>query len=141
MAVTNGDTVSVHYTGSLTDGTIFDSSREREPLTFTVGANQVITGFNNAVEGMEVGSTQSVNIPADHAYGQYRDDWVINVKPSDFPPEIKPEVGMDLDMHQDDGGKIPVRVTEVTEEFITLDANHPLAGMDLIFEIELVSVA
>ncbi|HOJ05072.1 MAG TPA: peptidylprolyl isomerase [Bacteroidota bacterium] len=140
MAAQNGNMVSVHYTGTLSDGTIFDSSRGREPLSFVLGAGQVIAGFNDAVDGMEIGDTRTVTIPAANAYGEYRHEWAFNVNPSDFPPEIVPEVGMDLDMHQDDGGNVPVRVTEVTEEFVTLDANHPLAGMDLTFEIELVAI-
>ncbi len=140
VAAKNGDQVSVHYTGTLTDGTIFDTSRDRDPLAFTIGAGQVIAGFNSAVEGMEIGDVRTVKIEAKDAYGEYRDEWAIVVNPSDIPPEIQPEVGMDLEMHQSDGGSIPVRVTEVTKESITLDANHPLAGMDLTFEIELVSV-
>lgn len=140
MAAKNGDMVSVHYTGTLADGTVFDSSRDRDPLSFTIGAGQVIAGFNSAVEGMEIGDVRTVNIPARDAYGEYRDEWAINVKPTDIPPEIQPEVGMDLEMHQSDGGSIPVRVTQVSEESVTLDANHPLAGMDLTFEIELVSI-
>ncbi|MFZ1728663.1 MAG: peptidylprolyl isomerase [Bacteroidota bacterium] len=135
-----GDTVAVHYTGSLTDGTIFDSSREREPLSFTLGEGQVIAGFDSAVDGMNVGDSVKVTIPAANAYGEYNEQFVLEVPPSDIPPEIGVEVGMDLQMHQEDGGAIPVRVTSVTEELVTLDANHPLAGQDLTFEIELVSI-
>jgi peptidylprolyl isomerase len=138
--VKNGDTVAVHYTGSLTDGTIFDSSRDREPLSFTVGEGQVIGGFNDAVQGMNVGEAKKVTIPATEAYGEYNDQFVLNVKPSDIPSEIEVEEGMDLQLHQEDGGAIPVRVTGVTEEAVTLDANHPLAGKDLTFEIEVVSI-
>lgn len=137
---TNGDTVAVHYTGSLTDGTIFDSSREREPLTFTLGEGQVIAGFDDAVHGMDVGDSVKVTIPAADAYGEYNEQFVISVPPADIPAEIGVEVGMDLQLHQEDGGAIPVRVTSVTEETVTLDANHPLAGQDLTFEIELVSL-
>lgn len=141
MAVaTNGDTVAVHYTGSLADGTIFDSSREREPLSFTVGEGQVIAGFNDAVQGMNVGESVKVTIPATQAYGEYNEQFVINVPPADIPAEIQVEVGMDLQLHQEDGGAIPVRVTDVSDESVTLDANHPLAGQDLTFEIELVSI-
>lgn len=136
----NGDTVRVHYTGSLTDGTVFDSSREREPLSFEVGAGQVIAGFNNAVEGMEVGQKTDVTIEAKDAYGDYREDFVINVNPSDIPEEINPEIGMELQLHQQDGGAIPVKVTAVSDDAVTLDANHPLAGKDLKFEIELVGI-
>ncbi|MBE0643478.1 MAG: peptidylprolyl isomerase [Bacteroidetes bacterium] len=137
---TNGDMVAVHYTGSLADGTIFDSSREREPLTFTVGEGQVIAGFNDAVHGMNVGDSVKVTIPAVDAYGEYNEQFVISVPPADIPAEIEVEVGMDLQLHQEDGGAIPVRVTEITDDVVTLDANHPLAGQDLTFEIELVSI-
>lgn len=137
----NGDTVRVHYTGSLTDGTVFDSSREREPLSFEVGAGQVIAGFNNAVEGMEVGQKTDVTIEAKDAYGDYREDFVINVNPSDIPEEINPEIGMELQLHQQDGGAIPVKVTAVSDDAVTLDANHPLAGKDLTFEIELMEIS
>ena len=140
VAAKNGDMVSVHYTGTLVDGLIFDTSRDRDPLAFTLGAGQVIAGFNSAVEGMEIGDVRKVTIPAIDAYGEYRDEWAIVVKPSDIPPDIQVEVGMDLEMHQEDGGSVPVRVTQVSAESITLDANHPLAGMDLTFEIELVSI-
>lgn len=136
----NGDTVAVHYTGSLADGTIFDSSRESEPLSFTVGEGQVIAGFNDAVLGMQVGESVTVTIPAADAYGEYSEQFVINVPPTDIPAELGVEVGMDLQLHQEDGGAIPVRVTEVNDDFVTLDANHPLAGQDLTFEIELVSI-
>jgi peptidylprolyl isomerase len=137
----SGDTVAVHYTGSLADGTIFDSSREREPLSFTIGEGQVIAGFNDAVDGMEVGESATVTISAANAYGEYNEQFLITVPPADIPPEIAVEVGMDLQLHQEDGGAIPVRVTEVTDDHVTLDANHPLAGQDLTFEIELVSIA
>ncbi len=137
---TNGDTVAVHYTGSLADGTIFDSSREREPLSFTVGEGQVIAGFNDAVSGMNVGDSVKVTIPATDAYGEYNEQFVINVPPADIPAEIEVEVGMDLQLHQEDGGAIPVRVTAISDDAVTLDANHPLAGQDLTFEIELVSI-
>ncbi len=137
----SGDTVAVHYTGSLADGTIFDSSREGEPLSFTIGVGQVIAGFNDAVEGMEIGESSTVTISAANAYGEYNEQFVITVPPADIPPEIEVEVGMDLQLHQEDGGAIPVRVTEVTDDHVTLDANHPLAGQNLTFEIELVSIS
>ncbi|PLX22794.1 MAG: peptidylprolyl isomerase [Ignavibacteria bacterium] len=136
----SGDKVNVHYTGSLGDGTVFDSSRERDPLTFEVGSGQVIPGFNDAVDGMDVGASVTVTIPAKDAYGDVREDFILKVKPTDIPEEITPEVGMELQLHQEDGGAVPVKVTEVTEEHVMLDANHPLAGQDLTFEIELVSI-
>jgi len=119
---------------------VFDSSRERDPLTFEVGSGQVIPGFNDAVDGMDVGASVTVTIPAKDAYGDVREDFILKVKPTDIPEEITPEVGMELQLHQEDGGAVPVKVTEVTEEHVMLDANHPLAGQDLTFEIELVSI-
>jgi peptidylprolyl isomerase len=100
----------------------------------------VIPGFNNAVEGLEVGGSVKVTIPPADAYGDYREDYIIKVNPSDIPEEISPEIGMELTLHQQDGGQVPVRVTEVTDEHVTLDANHPLAGKELTFEIELVEI-
>ncbi len=139
-AAKDGDTVQIHYTGKFPDGEVFDSSEGRAPLEFKIGTGQVIAGFNDGVIGMEVGQSKTVNIPAKNGYGEYKEEFILRVSPSDIPPEIKPEVGMALTMHQEDGGEIPVRITEVTAEQITLDANHPLSGKELVFDIELVSV-
>lgn len=139
--VKDGDTVKVHYTGTLTDGTVFDTSEEREPLEFTLGQGQLIPGFEKAVVGMNVGDSTEVEIPSDDAYGEAREDLVISVPKDQLPDDVEPQVGMQLQVNQQDGQPIPVRITEVGKENLTLDANHPLAGQDLKFEIELVEVA
>ncbi|WP_069132691.1 FKBP-type peptidyl-prolyl cis-trans isomerase [Rhodohalobacter halophilus] len=139
--VKDGDTVKVHYTGTLTDGTVFDTSAEREPLEFTLGQGQLIPGFEKAVVGMSVGDSTEVDIPSDDAYGEAREDLVISVPKNQLPDDVEPQVGMQLQVNQQDGQPIPVRITEVGEENLTLDANHPLAGKDLKFEIELVDIA
>ncbi|MFN6944964.1 MAG: peptidylprolyl isomerase [Cytophagaceae bacterium] len=135
-----GDTVKVHYTGKLKDGNVFDSSANREPLQFTLGEGKVIPGFEDAVLGMNVGDKETVEIPSEQAYGEKREDMVISVPLTEVPQDIKPEVGMQLSVQQQDGQQVPVMITAVTEEEVKLDANHPLAGEDLIFDIELVGV-
>lgn len=135
-----GDNVQVHYTGKLNDGSIFDSSTGREPLAFTVGAGQMIPGFDKAVHGMKVGDKQTVTIPFMEAYGDRREEMVIHVPIEQVPPDMKPTVGDRLAVNQPDGQQIPVTVTSVTDEHVTLDANHDLAGKDLIFDIELVQI-
>jgi peptidylprolyl isomerase len=136
----SGDTVSVHYSGRLSDGTVFDSSEGREPLTFTVGSGQVIPGFDEGVIGMAPGETRTVDIPADQAYGAYQDGLSVQVDRSQFPEGVTPEVGQQFEVGQSDGSNIVVTVTEVSPTAVTLDANHPLAGEDLTFDIELVDV-
>lgn len=135
-----GDNVQVHYTGKLNDGSIFDSSTGREPLAFTVGAGQMIPGFDKAVHGMKVGDKQTVTIPFMEAYGERREEMVIHVPAEQVPADMKPQVGDRLAVNQPDGQQIPVMVTSVTDEHVTLDANHELAGKDLIFDIELVQI-
>lgn len=137
--VKQGDTVRVHYTGRLQDGSVFDSSREREPLQFEVGAGQMIAGFDSAVKGMEVGQSKTAEIPADEAYGERRDEMMVDVPRTQVPGDINPQVGQQLAINQG-GRQIPVIVKEVNEEKIVLDANHPLAGKDLIFDIEVVEI-
>ncbi|WP_226390456.1 FKBP-type peptidyl-prolyl cis-trans isomerase [Penaeicola halotolerans] len=137
---TNGSKVKVHYTGRLEDGTVFDSSANREPLEFTVGGGQMIKGFDVAVNGMTIGDKKSVNIPSAEAYGEARADMILDVPREQVPADITPEVGMQLSLSQPDGQQVPVVITHVDDAKITLDANHPLAGKDLIFDIELVSV-
>jgi len=139
--VKNGDTVRVHYHGKLTDGTTFDSSEGREPLEFSVGSGQVIKGFDDALVDMKVGEKKTVNIPVDQAYGQHNDDMLMEYPLSEFPPDMHPAVGMELHMSDNQGNVFPVVIAEVLENSVVLDANHPLAGQDLVFEIELVSIA
>ena len=132
-----GKNVKVHYKGELKDGTVFDSSEEREPLEFKVGEGQVIQGFENAVRDMEVGETKKVEISSDEAYGERNDQNIVTVSRDELPEGIDPQEGMMLQVKTPQG-PVPVRVTEVTDEELTLDANHPLAGKDLIFDITLV---
>ena len=139
--VKSGDTVRVHYHGKLTNGTTFDSSEGRDPLEFTVGSGQVIKGFDDAMLDMNVGEKKTVNIPVENAYGQRNDDMMMEYPRSEFPADMTPEVGMELHMSDNMGNVFPVVIAEVKEENVLLDANHPLAGEDLIFEIELVSIA
>lgn len=139
--VKSGDTVRVHYHGKLTDGSTFDSSEGRDPLEFTVGSGQVIKGFDDALIDMNVGDKKTVNIPVDNAYGQRSDEMMMEYPLSEFPADMKPEVGMELHMSDNMGNVFPVVIAEVKADSVVLDANHPLAGEDLVFEIELVSVA
>ncbi len=136
-----GDTVKVHYTGKLKDGTVFDTSQGRDPIEFKLGENQVIPGFEKAVEGMAVGQKTVASIPMDEAYGPRKDNLIVEVDAKSFPDDINPEVGQMLTMQQPDGSKVNVRVAELTDGRVKLDANHPLAGEDLTFEIEVVEVS
>ena len=136
-----GDKISVHYTGKLTDGTLFDSSTGREPLEFEIGSGMVIKGFDEGVAGMSVGEKKTVHIPASEAYGDMNPEHMAVFDKAEIPSDIPYEVGMQLNMHQDGSGQVmPVTVVEVTDTTITLDANHPLAGKDLIFDLELVAI-
>jgi peptidylprolyl isomerase len=137
----DGDTVKVHYTGTLEDGTVFDSSRDREPLEFTLGKGQLIKGFENAVLGMSTGETKTVRIPSNEAYGPRRDELLLKFNKTDFPPDIEPIEGLVLTLKNPDGRSLVARITEVSGDSVTLDANHPMAGKDLTFEIDLVEVA
>jgi peptidylprolyl isomerase len=139
MAVaTDGNTVRIHYTGRLDDGTVFDSSEGRDPLEFVLGAGQVIPGFDQAVTGMETGEEKTVTIPAGEAYGPRRDDLVINLGRAEIPEGLDPKVGQHLQMATKEGQTFQVTVAEATDTNVILDANHPLAGKDLIFDIHLV---
>jgi peptidylprolyl isomerase len=139
--VKDGDTVKVHYTGTLENGEVFDSSENREPLEFTLGEGQLIPGFEKAVTSLNVGDSTTVDIPSKEAYGEVREDLIISVPKSQLPEDIEPQVGMQLQVNQPDGQPVPVRVTDIDDENLTLDANHPLAGQNLTFKIELVEVA
>jgi peptidylprolyl isomerase len=140
MNAHSGNLVRVHYTGRLDDGSVFDSSQGREPLEFTLGSGQVIAGFDRAVTGMAVGETRSTRIPADEAYGPRRDDLVLELEREQIPEGIEVTVGTELQLQQSDGQMVPVTVADVNAQSVTLDANHPLAGKDLLFELELVEI-
>lgn len=141
MAVASGSTVQVHYKGTLKSGEIFDSSEGRQPLEFVVGSGQVIPGFDKAVLDMNVGERKTVNIPVDEAYGQRTNEALVTLPRTEFPDDIQPEVGQELQMSDDQGHVFPVIVAEVADDHVVLDANHPLAGEDLTFDITLVNVA
>jgi len=131
----SGDTVKVNYTGRLADGTVFDTSIGGEPLEFTLGEGRLIPGFEQAVTGMQVGESKTVTIPVDKAYGPRRDDLIVEIGRDNLSPDIKPEVGMQLQ-----GSQRVVTIIKVSESTVTIDANHPLAGQDLTFDIELVEI-
>lgn len=135
-----GDTVSIHYTGTLSDGSTFDSSEGREPLEFTIGSGQIIPGLDAALPGMTVGDKKTVEVPADEAYGQPDPNARQAVPRADIPDDIPLEIGTRLQVQTPQGQVMPVTVVEATEEQVILDANHPLAGQDLTFAIELISV-
>lgn len=135
-----GDNVSIHYTGKLDDGTEFDSSAGQDPLKFELGSGQVIAGFDKAVAGMSVGDNKNVRIEAGDAYGERHEQLVHVVPRTALPDDIDPAVGMPLQSRSEDGQVVNFTVTEVTDESITVDANHPLAGFALNFDIELVSI-
>lgn len=138
--VKQNDTVKVHYTGKLTNGQVFDSSIEREPIEFTLGKGQLIPGFENGVIDMEVNEKKTVTIPHAEAYGAVNDELFQEVPKDQLPPEIKPEVGMGLVSKNPDGSERQLRVAEVKEDVIVVDANHPLAGKDLVFDLEVVEI-
>lgn len=138
--VKNGDTVKVHYHGRLEDGTTFDSSEGRSPLEFEVGAGNVIKGFDDGVLGMSIGEKKTIHIPAEDAYGPSVPENIIEFPRTQFPADMQPETGMQLNLRSQDGQNFPVVITEVRDEIVILDANHPLAGKALIFDVELVEI-
>lgn len=138
--VKTGDTVTVHYTGKLEDGSVFDSSVDRDPIQFTVGDQRLISGFEKAVLGMEPGQTRTVTLPPEEAYGPHRQDRVIDVDRKEIPPDIDIRIGQRLEMQQPGGQNLILTVTGIQDTQVTLDANHELAGKDLTFDIELVSI-
>jgi peptidylprolyl isomerase len=136
-----GQQVAVHYTGRLANGSTFDSSVGAEPLQFQLGAGTVIPGFDNGILGMQIGQTKTINIPFAEAYGPVIAENILTIPRSEIPADLAVELGSQLNMHQDGEGQvIQVTVTELTSDSITLDANHPLAGQDLIFDLELVAI-
>ena len=136
----SGDTVRIHYTGKLSDGTEFDSSEGRDPLEFSLGSGNVIPGFDDAVDGMSVGDEKTVTIPPEHAYGPKHEQLIQDVPKTALPPDLSPEVGMRLQSRTPDGRTMHLVVTDVADESITVDGNHPLAGEDLTFDIKLVAI-
>src|SRR5262245_11642253 len=138
--VKSGDKVKVHYHGRLTSGETFDSSAGREPLEFEVGSGMVIKGFDDGVTGMKVGDKKTINIPAENAYGHINPEMIIDYPKAQFPPDIELEVGSQLVMSDTSGRQFQVKINEITDDVVKLDANHPLAGEELIFDIELVEI-
>ena len=136
----SGDRVKVYYTGRLADGTIFDTSRQRDPLEFTLGGGDILPGVEQAVVGMIAGEAKTIAIPAAHAYGLHQPERVLEIERHHLPRDLHPEVGQHLHLQRQDGGTLEVVVTALTEGHITLDANHPLAGHDLSFDLQLVEI-
>ncbi len=139
--IEKGSTVKVHYTGKLETGEVFDTSRQREPLEFTMGQGQLIPGFENAILGLAVGEETTANIPSNEAYGEHNPEMVITVTKDQLPDDMEPAEGLQLQLNQPNGQPIPCVVSKVEGEEVTIDANHPLAGKDLTFEIEVVDIA
>lgn len=140
-----GDTVRVHYEGQLSDGTIFDSSLEREPIEFILGQDTVIPGFEQAVIGMEVGESKDISIPPEEGFGDYSEDLVVNIEKTILPPDINPELGMQLEVsseeeEEEEETSRVFTIADIAEDSITLDGNHPLAGAEIAFKIELLEI-
>lgn len=136
----SGDTVRVHYTGTLEDGTQFDTSVGSDPLEFTIGQGRLIPGFEAGILGMGVGEKKTLTLPPDQAYGERREDLILTIDRNQLPPEAEPQVGLVLQAQQQDGSAVNMTITDITESTVTVDANSPLAGRTLMFEIELVGV-
>lgn len=136
-----GDIVKVHYTGKLDDGTVFDTSADREPLQFKIGEGQLIADFEQAVVGMNPGESKTIQIPSENAYGPRHEEMVLEVDRGEFPDGLEPQVDQKLQVQQQDGRSFAVTVTAVSETRVTLDANHPLAGKNLTFDIQLTAIA
>ena len=138
--VKSGDKIKVHYHGKLNDGETFDSSEGRDPLEFEVGSGMVIKGFDDGVTGMSVGEKKTINIPFAEAYGPVNPEMIIEMPKDRFPEDMKLEVGMPLMMSDQQGQQFQVKIEEIKEEVVMLDANHALAGNDLTFDLELVEI-
>lgn len=136
----DGDLVAVNYVGTFDDGSIFDSTEGMAPFEFTLGTGETIPGFENGVVGMQVGEVKTLNIPAAEAYGEYMDDLVVPVPKEDFPSDLEPEVGMELTAGDPNGEEMLLTVIEILDDVIVVDANHPLAGEDLTFQITLMEI-
>jgi peptidylprolyl isomerase len=136
----SGDKVRVHYEGQLSDGTVFDSSLEREPIEFILGQDTVIPGFEQAVIGMEAGESKDVSIPPEEGFGEYSEDLVVNIEKTILPPEINPELGMQLEVSSEEETPRVFTIADIAEDSITLDGNHPLAGKEIAFKITLLEI-
>ena len=136
-----GDKIKVHYTGKLTNGKVFDSSIDRNPMVFTIGQEQMIPDFEQAFVGMSPGESKRITISSDRAFGSYRENLVTKIKSGNISPELEPKVGQRMDASRRNGQKVVVTITAVTESGVTVDANHPLAGEDLTFDLELIEIA
>jgi FKBP-type peptidyl-prolyl cis-trans isomerase 2 len=136
----HGDTVKVHYTGKLKNGQVFDSSLNRRPLQFTIGGGGIIPGFQHAVVGMRPGQSKTIHVPMSKAYGPHREDMVVAVDQEQLPDNLEPEVGQTLEITGPDGLRAVASVAHVSEGSVTLDINHPLAGKELIFDIQLLEI-
>ena len=137
----NGDTVKVHYTGKLENGEVFDESTEGDPLEFTIGNGSIVSGFEKGVVVMEVGATKTITVLPEEGYGPRREELVMEVTKTEFPEKIEPSIGQHLRLRQEDGNHIDLIITDMNEDTVTLDANHPLAGITLFFDVELVAIA
>jgi peptidylprolyl isomerase len=135
-----GDLVSVHYTGKLKNGEVFDSSKERNPLEFTLGSKELLAGFEDGVVGMKPGETKSVMLEPENAFGDRREDLLLKLPKKEFPQNITPSVGLQLTLSNASGNQMTVVITEVGEDSVTLDGNHPLSGQTVVFDIELVEI-
>jgi len=135
-----GQTVRIHYTAKLENGALLDSSAERDPMEFELGSGRVITGLDSAVQGMTVGESKTVTLQADEAFGPHHEQLVVSVPNSELPDNLQPSVGMQLESRAPDGKITKLTITEVADNFVTIDANHPLAGKVLQFDIELVEI-
>ncbi|MCD4689014.1 MAG: peptidylprolyl isomerase [Desulfuromonadaceae bacterium] len=137
-AIKNGDTITVNYTGKFEDGNVFDTSEGKEPLKFTVGSGQLIKGFDDAVTGMVAGDKKTVTMTPADAYGELQDGMIIDIPKSQIPEDMKLEIGQRLHLRDPQGQPVPAMVAEITEESVKMDANHPMAGKTLIFDLEIV---
>ncbi len=137
----NGDTVRVHYTGRVENGEVFANSQGEEPLEFTIGGGEFIPGLENGVIGMEVGETRTITVPPEEAYGARSRELISKIRKADLPEQISPAIGLQLRLQTPDGSHIDLRITDMDEDTVTLDANHPLAGNTVVFNLELVQIA